>query len=71
MLSHHRASGSGKKEKTSPSLSVTRVERKGRYGYAVQYADGATVIYSSKSLALAAGGELVEAPPSPSSREGL
>jgi hypothetical protein len=62
MISHHRGGGSSSK-KTSPSLSVTRVERKGRYGYAVQYADGATIIYSSKCLALAAGGAIFTASP--------
>ena len=46
--------------KKTPSLSVTRVDRKGRYGYSVQYADGATIIYSMKSLARAAGGDLTE-----------
>jgi hypothetical protein len=54
MISHHRASS-----KKSPSLSVTRVEKKGRYGYAVEYADGAIIIYSTRSIAIAAGGEVV------------
>jgi hypothetical protein len=49
-----------KATKKTPSLSVTRVDRKGRYGYSVQYADGATIIYSLKSLARAAGGNLIE-----------
>ena len=52
----HRTSSSPKK---LPSLSVTRIERKGRYGYAVHFADGATIIYSMRSLALAAGGTLI------------
>lgn len=56
VVSLHRATS-----KKTPSLSVTRVDRKGRYGYSVQYADGATIIYSMKSLARAAGGELIEA----------
>lgn len=52
----HRTSSSPKK---LPSLSVTSVERKGRYGYAVHFADGATIIYSMRSLALSAGGTLI------------
>jgi hypothetical protein len=43
-------------DKLSPSLDPNRVERKGRYGFAVQWADGATIIYSKKSVARAAGG---------------
>jgi len=39
-------------------LFPARVEKSGRYGYAVEWADGASVIYSLKSLALAAGGTI-------------
>jgi hypothetical protein len=46
--------------KKTPSLSVARVDRKGRYGYSVHFADGAVIIYSMKSLARAAGGDLIE-----------
>ena len=46
------------KSKTSPSLTPVSVSRKGRYGFAVQWADGATIIYSKLCLALAAGGEV-------------
>jgi Mrp family chromosome partitioning ATPase len=44
--------------KRSPSAIPTRVERRGRYGFAVEWADGATIIYSMRSLAKAAGGKL-------------
>jgi hypothetical protein len=44
--------------KRSPSVIPTKVERRGRYGFAVEWADGATIIYSMRSLAKAAGGEL-------------
>jgi hypothetical protein len=37
-------------------LFPAKVERKGRYGYAVEYADGATIIYSMFCIARAAGG---------------
>ena len=39
-----------------PRLFPAKVERKGRYGYAVEYADGATIIYSMFAIAKAAGG---------------
>ena len=39
-----------------PRLFPAKVERKGRYGYAVEYADGATIIYSLFAIAKAAGG---------------
>lgn len=43
-------------DRVSPSVDPNRVDRKGRYGFAVKWADGATIIYSKKSVALAAGG---------------
>jgi hypothetical protein len=46
------------KAKRNPSLIPTSVEKKGRYGFAVQWADGATIIYSMLSIAKAAGGTL-------------
>jgi hypothetical protein len=42
--------------KRSPSIIPTKVERRGRYGFAVEWGDGATIIYSVQSLARAAGG---------------
>ena len=44
--------------KRSPSVIPIKVERRGRYGFAVEWADGATIIYSMRCLAKAAGGEL-------------
>jgi hypothetical protein len=44
--------------KKSPSLIPTKVARRGRYGFAVEWADGATIIYSMFSIARAAGGTL-------------
>jgi hypothetical protein len=41
--------------KPSPSLKPVKVERRGRYGYAVEWADGATIIYSLQCIARAAG----------------
>jgi Mrp family chromosome partitioning ATPase len=46
--------------KKTPALIPTSVQRRGRYGYGVQWADGATIIYSMRSLAAAAGGKVVE-----------
>ena len=48
------------KSKQSLSLLPTKVDRKGRYGFSVEWADGATIIYSSASIARAAGGTLVK-----------
>lgn len=42
--------------KKSPSLTPKKVEKKGRYGYAVHWDDGAIIIYSVLSIARAAGG---------------
>jgi Mrp family chromosome partitioning ATPase/uncharacterized membrane protein YfcA len=43
-------------DRVSPSIDPNGVERKGRYGFAVKWGDGATIIYSKKSIARAAGG---------------
>lgn len=48
------------KEKKSPSLVASRVEKKGRYGYAVQWDDGAIIIYSVLSIAKSAGAAVVQ-----------
>jgi hypothetical protein len=42
--------------KVSPKSIPTKVTRKGRYGYAVLWNDGSTIIYSLQCLAIAAGG---------------
>jgi Mrp family chromosome partitioning ATPase len=44
------------KNKRSPSVIPMKVERKGRYGYSVEYADGGTIIYSMLCIAKTAGG---------------
>jgi Mrp family chromosome partitioning ATPase len=48
MVQHHVAK--------PPLLFPAKVERKGRYGYAVEYADGQIIIYSMIAIAKAAGG---------------
>lgn len=45
--------------KPSPSLMPVKVERRGRYGYAVEWADGATIIYSMTCIAMAANGSII------------
>ena len=42
----------------SPRLFPCKINRKGRYGYSVEWRDGATIIYSMISLAKAAGAKL-------------
>lgn len=44
--------------KRSPSIIPIKVERRGRYGFAIEWGDGATIIYSMRSIAIAAGGKL-------------
>jgi hypothetical protein len=46
------------KGKQSPSLIPTKVERKGRYGFSVEFSDRAVIIYSMASIAKAAGGTI-------------
>jgi hypothetical protein len=38
----------------SPKIRPTRVEKKGKYGFTVEWADGATLIYSLQAIAKAA-----------------
>lgn len=45
--------------KPSPSLKPVKVERRGRYGYAVEWADGATIIYSLQCIATAASATML------------
>ena len=50
-------------QKRSPSVLPTKVERRGRYGFAVEWGDGATIIYSMRCLAKVAGGTITELKP--------
>lgn len=50
MVQHHKVS--------VPRLMPATVEKKGKYGYSVEWADGATIIYSMLSIAKAAGGRI-------------
>jgi hypothetical protein len=50
MVQHHKVS--------APRLMPATVEKKGKYGYSVEWADGATIIYSMLSIAKAAGGRI-------------
>jgi len=51
MIEHHRHQDA-KKSKLFP----VKIDKKGRYGYSVEWADGATIIYSMLSICKAAGG---------------
>ena len=44
--------------KFKSGLFPCRVEKKGRYGYSVEWADGTTVIYSMSSLAASVGAKI-------------
>ena len=52
----HRHTNDEKK----PRLFPAKVEKKGIYGYSVEWADGATIIYSLLSIAKAAGGKVAD-----------
>jgi len=56
--SHSHSHAPSLKDFTSKKkgLFPCKIEKKGRYGYSVEWADGATIIYSMFSLAKAAGG---------------
>jgi Mrp family chromosome partitioning ATPase len=56
MVQHHQHGIGTKATKLVPA----KIEKKGRYGYAVEWADGATIIYSMLSIAKAAGGNIVQ-----------
>lgn len=48
-----------KSDEKKPRLFPAKVEKKGIYGYSVEWADGATIIYSMLSIAKAVGGKYV------------
>uniref|UniRef100_A0A7S2R3J3 Gamma-butyrobetaine hydroxylase-like N-terminal domain-containing protein n=1 Tax=Eucampia antarctica TaxID=49252 RepID=A0A7S2R3J3_9STRA len=43
-----------------PKFIPMKVDKKGRYGYEIEFSDGATIIYSMLSIAIAAGGKVKE-----------
>ena len=46
--------------KSKSGLFPCRLEKKGKYGYLVEWADGTTVIYSMSSLAASVGAEICD-----------
>jgi len=67
MVQHHTAKSqhdcSSKQptgEEGDPSLRPARVTKKGNYGYEVEWADGAKIIYSLLAIAKAAGGKPID-----------
>jgi hypothetical protein len=56
MVRHH-AAHVGPDAAAKDGLFPARVTRKGNYGYEVEWADGAKVIYSLLAIAKAAGGK--------------
>mmetsp|Transcript_23083 Transcript_23083/g.49817 ORF Transcript_23083/g.49817 Transcript_23083/m.49817 type:complete len:274 (-) Transcript_23083:241-1062(-) len=57
MVQHHAASN-GSTSAEQDGLFPAKVTKKGNYGYEVEWADGATIIYSLLAIAKAAGGKL-------------
>jgi hypothetical protein len=50
---------SSKRQRKSPSIMPTTVTRRGRYGFAVVWQDGATIIYSNRCLVMSAQGKVI------------
>jgi len=56
MIEHHVA-GDNSKAKKKDNMFPAKVTKKGNYGYEVEWADGAVIIYSLMSIAKAVGGK--------------
>jgi hypothetical protein len=54
--SHDHSHDHSHEIKSGPILFPCKIEKKGRYGYSVEWGDQATIIYSMYSIARAAGG---------------
>ena len=54
MVQHHSASNDSS---SADTLFPARITKKGNYGYEVEWADGATIIYSLLAIARSAGGK--------------
>ncbi|KAL7466185.1 hypothetical protein ACHAXS_006475 [Conticribra weissflogii] len=57
MVEHHTAGDNSNPKKNKDYMFPAKVSKKGNYGYEVEWADGAVIIYSLKSIAKAAGGK--------------
>jgi len=60
ILVHHHSSECTDNSNEKDNLFPAQLTKKGKYGYEVEWADGATIIYSLLAIAKAAGGKPVE-----------
>ena len=60
---HHHSSGCADNSDKKDNLFPAKISKKGKYGYEVEWADGATIIYSLLAIAKAAGGKPLESTP--------
>ncbi|KAK1745354.1 NUBPL iron-transfer P-loop NTPase family protein [Skeletonema marinoi] len=60
---HHHSSGCADNSDKKDNLFPAKLSKKGKYGYEVEWADGATIIYSLLAIAKAAGGKPLESTP--------
>ena len=57
---HHHSKGSAEILDERDNLFPAKISKKGKYGYEVEWADGAAIIYSLLAIAKAAGGKPLE-----------
>ena len=60
IMVHHHSSDCADNSSAKDSLFPAKLSKKGKYGYEVEWADGATIIYSLLAIAKAAGGKPLE-----------
>ena len=60
---HHHSSACTDNSDKKDNLFPAKISKKGKYGYEVEWADGATIIYSLLAIAKAAGGKPLESTP--------
>eukprot|EP00985_Skeletonema_marinoi_P007787 scaffold3468_cov108-Skeletonema_marinoi.AAC.3 len=57
---HHSSACCADNSDKKDNLFPAKISKKGKYGYEVEWADGATIIYSLLAIAKAAGGKPLE-----------
>ncbi|KAL7498716.1 hypothetical protein ACHAWT_008075 [Skeletonema menzelii] len=60
VMVHHHSSDCADNSNEKDNLFPAKLSKKGKYGYEVEWADGATIIYSLLAIAKAAGGKPLE-----------
>ena len=60
IMVHHHSADCADNSDEKDNLFPAKITKKGKYGYEVEWADGATIIYSLLAIAKAAGGKSLE-----------